>query len=233
MTSISSTNLSQLFAAQRPPPPSGGKTRVSDAIQSEAASGQISATDATALTSALDSIDSSLSADRASAQSSSSATPASSGSDSRLDPSKIKDRIDGLIADQVTSGTLTSAQADTLKQIFSAQGPGQQQGQQSGGDDQDGFGIDATGSGGGTGRVGHGHRGPPPGPPPSDDAADGSSSATSSASSDSGTDSVSDLLKSFIAQVQASQSSAAGYTGSGSSNAYGQQSSALLFDFKS
>lgn len=230
MTSISSTNLSQLFAAQRPPPPGGGKTRVSDAIQSEAASGQISATDATALTSALDSIDSSLSADRASAQSSSSATTASSGSDSRLDPSKIKDRIDGLIADQVTSGTLTSAQADTLKQIF-AQGPGQQQGQQSGGGDQDG--IDATGSGGGTGRVGHGHRGPPPGPPPSDDAADGSSSTTSSASSDSGTDSVSDLLKSFIAQLQASQSSAAGYTGSGSSNAYGQQSSALLFDFKS
>lgn len=236
MSTISSTNLSQLFSAQRPPPSHGGKARVSDAIQSEAASGQISSTDATALTSALDSIDTSLSADRASAQSSSSSSTSSSSTEARLDPSKIKDRIDGLIADQVTNGTLTSDQADTLKQIFSAQAPGGQQG--SGGDDQDGFSVDAAGSSGGTGKVHHGHRGPPPGPPPSDtlaaDATTNSSTTTgSSASGDAGTGSVTDLLKSFMDQLQASQSNASGYTGGGTSGGLSRQASAMLFDFNS
>lgn len=76
-------------------------------ISAAVSSGSISATDQTALSSALDSIDSSLSADRASG------TKPASG---------MKDRVDGLIDQQVKDGKLTDDQAGELKKLF-AQGP--------------------------------------------------------------------------------------------------------------
>ncbi|WP_019906582.1 hypothetical protein [Methylobacterium sp. 77] len=191
MTSVSSTQTSALFQAQRPPPPKGNP--VAQAIASEVSTGSISATDGTALSSALDSIDSSLK----------SGSSSSSGSTStRLDPSQIQDKIGGLIDDQVSSGSLTSDQAETLKSLFEANAPGK----------------------GGTSGPG-GPGGPPPGPPPSGD--DGTS--TSSSSTDSST-SVSDLLDSFMKSLQASQTSASGYAASGTT-ASSASASALLFDF--
>ena len=217
MTSVSASNsLSQLVSTQRPQHHGGGTARISDAIDAGESSGQISATDATALTSALDSIDSSLSADRAS-----SSGAGSSGA--RLDPSQMKDRIDGLIADQVSAGTLTSDQAATLKQLF-AQGPG--------------GGRDGAVSGAGAGEAGGIARNrPPPPPPPGDSASLDASGQTSSpddligSSSSTASRSANDLLTSFIQQLQQSQPSAAGYTGSGSGGS--RVSAALLVDFRS
>ncbi|MEH3145616.1 MAG: hypothetical protein PGN34_09745 [Methylobacterium frigidaeris] len=93
-----------------PPPPS---QRIQDQISAGTASGSISATDATALSDALESIDEGLSGASA------------PGSATRLDPSQMKGRIDDLIETQVSGGTLTSDQADTLKAMFAqAGGPG-------------------------------------------------------------------------------------------------------------
>ncbi|MGU3536283.1 hypothetical protein [Methylobacterium sp. A54F] len=120
MTSISSTATSAAqLHGHRPPP---GRERMNAAITSELSAGSISQTDATALTRALDAIDTSLGADQAGAGTGTSGSAA--GSTARLDPSGIKDRIDGLIDDQVTSGALSSDQADTLKELFAEQGPG-------------------------------------------------------------------------------------------------------------
>ena len=96
-------------------------------IASAVSAGTISSEDQKALGTALDSIDSSLSSD---------ATGRKSGG-------SIRDRIDSLIDAQVDGGTLTSDQADELKEFF-AQGPG------------------------GPGRPG----GPPPPPPPADEGSD-------------------------------------------------------------
>jgi hypothetical protein len=76
-------------------------------ISAAVSSGSISATDQTALSTALDSIDSSLSADRASG------TKPATG---------MKDRVDGLVDQQVKDGKLTDDQATELKKLF-AQGP--------------------------------------------------------------------------------------------------------------
>lgn len=84
-------------------PRSSMDARISAAVSS----GSISATDQTALSSALDSIDSSLSADRTSG------TKPAGG---------IKDRVDGLIDQQVKDGKLTDDQAGELKKLF-AEGP--------------------------------------------------------------------------------------------------------------
>lgn len=212
MSAISSSTAAPLFSAQRPPPPSG-RNPVARAIGNEVSSGSLSAADGTALTSALKSIDASLFGGATTATGSP-ARPggaSSGGSETRLDPSAVKDRVDSLIDDQVTSGSLTSAQADTLKQIFAQNAPENLKG---------GSGEADAGKVGGIG--GHGHR--PHGPPPTDQAA--ASSATDATGT--GTD---DLLTSFIQQLQSAQSSASGYgaNGSGSSS---RASSALLFDFQ-
>ncbi|WP_027171687.1 hypothetical protein [Methylobacterium sp. 10] len=190
MTSVSSTQTSALFQAQRPPPPKGNP--VAQAIGSEVSTGSISATDGTALSSALHSIDASLK----------SGGSASTGSTrTRLDPSQIQDKISSLIDDQVSSGSLTDDQAETLKSLFEANAPGK---------------------GGTGGAAGAGAR--PLGPPPSDD-------ETQSASTSSETSaSVSELLESFMTTLQASQASASGYAASGAKES-SASSSALLFDF--
>ncbi|KAB1072163.1 hypothetical protein [Methylobacterium planeticum] len=213
MSTISSSTAQQLFSTQRPPPPPSGRNPVASAIGSEVSSGSISSADGTALTSALKSIDASLFGESTASTggTSRSGGTSSGGRETRLDPSDMKDRIDGLIDDQVTSGSLTSAQADTLKQIF-AQNAG-------GGPDDASEDRDAEPVGGVGGR---GHR--PHGPPPTDASSAGSATDASA----SGTD---DLLTSFIQQLQATQSSASGYGASGSGSS-GQTSAALLFDFQ-
>ncbi|GJE17392.1 hypothetical protein [Methylobacterium marchantiae] len=144
MTSVGNTQTSALFQTQRPPPPKGNP--VAQAIAGDVSTGSISAADGAALSSALDSIDSSLK---------SGSSGSTGGTSTRLDPSQIQDKISGLIDDQVSSGSLTSDQAETLKSLFEANAPGK----------------------GGPG-------GPPPGPPPSgDDGTSTSSSSTDSSTS--------------------------------------------------
>lgn len=85
-------------------------------LQAELTSGKISSGDQDALSSALDSIDQSMQADRGSA--SGGVRPA---------PDDMKSKIDDLIGAQVSSGKLTSDQADELKGVFEAafaDGPG-------------------------------------------------------------------------------------------------------------
>jgi hypothetical protein len=179
MSSLTAATTSQTYA-QRWPSRDSPETRMSDTISSALSAGTLSSTDATALTGALTSIDASLSADRSSGT-----------SQATLDPASMKDRIDGLIADQVSSGSLTSDQATELKNLFASHGRSTQAA-------EDGSGVpDADG---------------PPGPPPSDAAPAGA--AESGASTN-------DLLATFIQQLQSGQSTGAGYGASGTSTGAG------------
>ncbi|MGU3421387.1 hypothetical protein [Methylobacterium sp. D54C] len=190
---------------------------MSDTISSALSAGTISSTDATALAGALSSIDGSLS--------STSAASTSATSRSGLDPSSMKDRIDGLIADQVSSGSLTADQATELKNLFASHGRSTQS-------------ADATGDG--TGDVA-GPDGPPPGPPPgpapTDAAGSGGRGASVSASTSTSTSTTdaarttNDLLSTFIQQLQSGQSGRVGYGASGTANSGAV--SALLLDFRS
>jgi hypothetical protein len=125
MTSISSIQ-SNLFLP---------RTNMDSRISAAVSAGTISSVDQTALESALNSIDSSMAATRTSG-----AKPSGD----------MKSRIDDLIGQQVTAGTLTDDQAKELKAFF-AEGP------KTAGDAQ---------AAGGPGAMG-GPGGPPP-PPPSD-----------------------------------------------------------------
>ncbi|MBE7204560.1 MAG: hypothetical protein INR70_43130 [Parafilimonas terrae] len=202
MSSISSSTASQLYAPRWSSQDSP-QTRMADTISSELSAGTLSSTDATALTSALSSIDSGLTGD---------GTGSASGTQAKLDPSSMKDRIDSLIADQVSSGSLTSDQATELKNLFASHGQSTQTA-----DADEGV----SGAGGPP-------PGPPTGPPPGDSASDSSTSSTSSSSDAS---SANDLLASFLQQLQSSQSSSAGYGASGTSAS--STISALLVDFRS
>lgn len=189
-----STISSAASAAFTPP-----KQRLLNAIASKAETGQISATDKTALDSAVATIDGSVAGESGSSQS------------VRLDPSEMKSRVDGLISDAVSNGTLTDDQAATLKDLFS-QGAGQ-----------------------GGGKVG-GAGGPPPGPPPaggppSSASDDGASDDSSTRAASTETTSVSDLLSTFMKQLQATQGQAGTYTAGGSSSG-SRIASALLVNFE-
>ncbi len=116
MTTISSASPTPVTAQRLPPPPRGPDSdRMAETIGSEVASGALSGADATALTNALGAIRSSL---------------ASGGRPGGLHvrhrgrgrlPARsaaMRSRIDGLIAEQVGNGTLTSDQASELKNLF-------------------------------------------------------------------------------------------------------------------
>ena len=85
---------------------STGLSMMDSRIDRAAATGKVSATDQTALESALGTIQSQLSA---------------SSADASTTPTDMKDKIDTLIQGQVTAGTLTSDQASELQGFF-AQG---------------------------------------------------------------------------------------------------------------
>lgn len=188
-------------------PPMNPRTDMDNKISAAVEAGSISETDATALETALDSIDSALSS-------------SSSTSSSKLDPSEMKDRIDSLISDQVEAGTLTEEQAAELQSLF-AQGP-------SGGGgtppematSEDGTEIASVeGSTGleemqGMGGP-RGPGGPPPPPPPSS-----SDETSSTSSSDDSSSSVEDVLASmqaFLDNLRASMASDSTYSTSSAS----------------
>ena len=74
-------------------------------LASEVKAGTINAADQSALSSALDDIDQAMQSSKPSAG-------------SRPSPDEMKSKIDGLIDDQVSSGKLTSDQAEELKGVF-------------------------------------------------------------------------------------------------------------------
>lgn len=184
MSSVSTSSTSQISVQRPPPPHGGGRERMSSTIKGELSSGALSSTDATALTSALDAIDTSLS---------SSAGPDSTASaSSRLDPGSMKDRIDSLISDQVDSGALTSDQANELKNLFASGGRS----------------TEASGSASGMSDI----DGPPPGPPPGGSPDGTSSDGSSSTSSTSSSDLLSAFMQQL--QASQSKNAAYGATGS-------------------
>lgn len=89
-------------------------------LTKEVSAGKVSSTDQTALSSALDDIDSALkSGGSSSSSSSTSSTPPS--------PKEMQSKIDNLIQSEVDSGKLTSDQATELKNVFAnafSGGPG-------------------------------------------------------------------------------------------------------------
>ncbi|WP_026790866.1 hypothetical protein [Pleomorphomonas oryzae] len=143
MTSISSTTAYQSPLA-----------RLQSTLQSDISTGSIKSSDQSALATALENIDGTLSSNRSSATSSS------------KPPSRdeMKGKIADLIQQQVSAGTLTSDQATELAQVF---------------DDTFSKGKGTQSAGGPQGAGG-----PPPGPPPeegqSTEATDDSSSSSTS-----------------------------------------------------
>ncbi|MGJ5043902.1 MULTISPECIES: hypothetical protein [unclassified Bradyrhizobium] len=87
-------------------------------LTKEVSAGKVSSADQTALSSALDDIDSALQSGSSSSSSSSSAPPS---------PKEMQSKIDDLIQSEVDSGKLTSDQATELKNVFAnafSGGPG-------------------------------------------------------------------------------------------------------------
>ncbi len=203
MTSIAATGAAGYLSP---------RDRLQNELLSEVSSGAISSTDQSALSTALDDIDQSLKADRASGGQ-------ASGPPS---PDQIKSKIDDLISGEVQNGTLTSAQATELQNVFAnafAQGgPG--------------------GPGGTGGHHGHHHDGDSA----SGASSDGSSAAASllsaigSNSSDgtnSATDSTTSLIQKFLQSLQDSLQQGAGYSANGDSSGSSKSSMALVIDFTS
>jgi hypothetical protein len=194
--------------------------KLQDELQAEVNSGAISSSDQSALSSALNDINSSLQSNAAS----------DSSSGPNASPGDLKSKIDTLIANQVSSGKLTSDQATELQGVFKAAFANGD----AAGDTADGAGRagppdpagGAAGSGG-AGRAHHGgHHGGHGGPPAAD-----SSSATDSASS------ASDILQQFLQSLQDSQSgsSSPSYSATGTvdpGTGGGASSSPLLIDYQ-
>ena len=175
----SMTTISNYSMAMPPSPRAMMDRRIEAAVEA----GSVSEVDSAAMETALDSIDSALSA---------SAGPETG----RLDPSAMQDRIDSLIEDQLSAGTLTKEQAAQLQGFF-AQGPGAPSSTDSASAD---MAIDGLSGVGGAGPMGGPMRGPPPGPPPA--ASEEEDSASSSATSETDTASATEQLDSIIAFLE-------------------------------
>jgi hypothetical protein len=168
-------------------------------LSDEVSSGSIAESDESALSSALDSIDESLKSDAESSSSSS-----TSSSSTKTD---MKSKIEGLIDDQVTSGTLTDDQASELKKLFTDTAPKQ-------------------GAGAGA---------PPPPPDDASSSTSTSSSSSSTTTTSDGTsttdststdDSTSSALADFLATLKAQQ----GGSTYGSNGGLTSASSSLVLD---
>lgn len=180
------------------------KQRILDTIATQAKSGQISSTDQTALTSAVDDIDSALTGG---------SMASTTSTTQRLSPSDLTSRVDDLIAKEVSNGTLTSDQATTLKSVFA-------QGRKDGG-----------GGVGAPGGVGGPSTGLPPGGDASSNGSTTTTGASDDASGTATTSSASDLLASFIKQLQSTQTQSSAYS-SGGSQGGSKLSSAILLNFE-
>jgi hypothetical protein len=164
MTSISST---QAMRHQSP------LLKLQQTLAADISSGKISAADKSALSSALDTIDSAMQ------------------SGSRVSPEDGKAKVESMIQDMVSDGTLTADQAEELNTVFS-----------------DTF---SGGPGGAKGPKGAG--GPPP-PPPGDEDSDESSDVTLSLTGSS-TD-IATMLKKLLESLASNGTST--YSSSASSN---------------
>src|ERR1700677_2167297 len=112
MTSISATSNNNYLSPLQ---------LLQNELQSEVSSGTISSSDQSALSSALTDINSALQSG------SSSASSSSSSSSTNSSPGDLQSKINTLIAGEVSSGKLTSAQATELQGVFTAafaNGPG-------------------------------------------------------------------------------------------------------------
>lgn len=186
---MTTTISSSSFGSQRLSP----RDLLQNSLTSQVASGKIDASDQDALSAALDTIDAAMKPERGSLSSTRTAPPS---------PDEAKAKVEGLIDAQVEAGSLTSQQADELKQLFS-----------------DTF---ANGPGGPGGPGGPRHGGPPPGPPPGE----GEDGATTSLTITSNDSDVTKALQDFLKQLQDKLGS--GYSASGQSSS--SSSSSVLFD---
>lgn len=177
MTSITATQSHQTMMSPR--------ERLQKELESEISSGTIAASDETALTAALDAIDEAMEASRPSG------TGATRGAPPK--PEEMQEKIESLIDQQVEDGTLTSEQADELKELFANAAP--------------------KGGPGGPGGAG----GPPPPPPEGEEE---EASSTTSASSSSKTD-MAKLLEDFLKQLQEKKGSTTAYGTDGTSTSSG------------
>jgi hypothetical protein len=196
-------------------------------LTSEVSAGTISSSDESALSSALDGIDSQLQSDF-----SSSSTPPS--------PADMKSTINNLIEQQVQSGALTNGQASELQNLFAnafANGPGG-----AGGPPPGGFGPPSgTSSNGGSSQTGNvtiaeiilsGGTNSSTGT--TNSGADGTSSSSSSSSNNSSSSSNSsssatNLLDQFLQLLQQSTGATTNYSADGQANT---AISALVFNYQ-
>jgi len=173
-------------------------------LSSEVSAGTISASDQSALSTALDSIDASLKSEHGAGQS----------SGARPSHDDIKSKITDLINAQVQNGTLTGDQATELQNVFQnafANGPG-------------GRGGPDSGAGGPGGPGGPGSPGGPDGDP------DGDGSSTTSSSTSSTASDISKLLNDFLDSLQNSTNQPNSYDGTGATQS---ANPSLLFDYQS
>jgi hypothetical protein len=182
------------------------RTMMDQKIQAGVQSGSISQTDETALETALDSIDSATGV----GSTSTAATPTN-----KLDPSKVGDRIDDLIDEQVKAGKLTQDQANTLQTLFAQNPPPPGGGNGTSADASDDTATKGVGGASGGGHVHgmHHHKGPPP----ATETADGSDS-------DSDAD---DILSTITGTSTASSSSSSSGSSSSDSSGDTDQTKAL------
>lgn len=192
MTSISATSSNAYLSPLQ---------KLQDELQAEVNSGAISSSDQGALSSALTDIDSSLK--------SRSADASAGGANSS--PGDLKSKIDGLIANEVSSGKLTSDQATELQGVFKAAFAN---------------GADGAIGPGSASAAHHGHHGHHGDPPPAD-----GSSATDSTSSSSSTN---NILQQFLQSLQDSLSaSSSSYSATGASDPGSSPSfQALLINYQ-
>lgn len=170
MTSISANSLS----TQRLSP----LAMLQKTLAAEVSSGKIKSSDENALSSALDTIDSAMRASRQSGPPS---------------PEEGKAKVESMIDDMVSKGTLTSEQAEELKSVF-----------------EDTF---AGGPGGAKGKMG------PPPPPPSDEDSEEDSSSTSISLTVSGSSSdIASLLQKLLESLASNGSSTYSSSAKTSSN---------------
>ncbi|SDF90161.1 hypothetical protein SAMN05216557_10794 [Sphingomonas carotinifaciens] len=174
--------------------------RISSAVQS----GRITSTDQSAFKTALDSIDSSLAA---------STTATANATTGRID---MRSKMQSLIEEQVSAGTLSSDQAATLQQMFAPGGP-PPGGSRGGENEGSGAGQDGSSVGGMSGvRQSRGMQGPPPPPPPSFDMGSGSDTSATTATSSAGVDDQLNALVDLIEKLRSSLGSTT-YAAAGSS----------------
>ena len=195
MSSISSAVGAQSFSPL---------TQLQNELSSEVSSGAISSSDQGALSAALTDIDLELKSEM---QSASGTQPPS--------PGDVQSKIDSLIANEVSNGKLTSAQADELKNVFAKAfkgGPHGAGGPPAGG--PGGVGGDADGDGDGS----------------SSNATSSTSTSSTSSSSGSTNSNASQVLQDFLKLLQNSQGSSASYSTGG--NSLASQIQSLLVNYQ-